>query len=85
MPLPIYLQPIRVLNDNDDRVGQLVMVDGQLAAVLVRLDGEEHGDDLRGKWFLEAGFGRCSEARPPVFADLGEAEVWVQHKLAGSR
>ena len=65
MQTAIDLQPIRVLSNNHNRGGYLVMVDRQLAAVLVRLDGEEHGDDLRGKWFLEAGFGRCHQTNPP--------------------
>ena len=85
MPPRIRLQPIRLLNENDDREGHLVMVDDQLVAVLVRLDAEEHGEDLRGKWFLEAGFGRCTSIKPPVFANVSEAQGWVQRKLSGSR
>ena len=33
--------------------------DDALVAVFVRLEDEGHGD-LRGHWFLEAGFGRCN-------------------------
>ena len=80
----IDLQPVRVLSNNHDREAYLVMVDRQLAAVLVRLDGEEHGDDLRGRWFLEAGFGRCHQTNPPVFADLDEAQRWVEGRVASS-
>ncbi len=52
----------------------LVLADGQLAAVLVRLDGEHHTIDV-GKWFLEAGFGKCAvnSANSPLWSTPEEA------------
>ena len=41
MVLDISFQPMRVLIDGHDSEGRLVLVDDQLAAVIVRLDG--HG------------------------------------------
>ena len=52
----IELQPIRVRTGSKDKEGRLVLADGELVAVLVRLDDEMHGSD-RGKWFLEVMFG----------------------------
>jgi hypothetical protein len=78
----IRLQPIRVLTENADNEGCLVMADEQLAAVLVRLDGAEHGDH-HGRWFLEAGFGKCSSASPPIFADPDEGADWVVRRING--
>jgi hypothetical protein len=37
--------------------GRLVLVDGKLAAVLVRLSDQAHDLLLRGAWYFEAGFG----------------------------
>jgi hypothetical protein len=33
-------------------------------------------------WFLEAGFGRVDTATPPTFADLDEAQNWIEQRLA---
>jgi hypothetical protein len=50
-----------------------------LVAVLVRLSNE-HGHEA-GMWFLEAGFGPVADPAPPKFADLNEAQVWIQQQL----
>jgi hypothetical protein len=63
-----------------DHEGRLVMAEDCLVAILVRLDGEEHGA-LRGQWLLEAGFGPCSETAPVTFSSLEEAEHWVHEQL----
>jgi len=71
-----------VMTGSDDREGRLVLSDGQLVAVLVRLADAMHGKE-RGGWFLEAGFGPCQSPVPPVFGNLDEAQVWVRQQLAG--
>jgi hypothetical protein len=43
MPLDISFRPIRVLIDGHDSEGNLILADGDLAAVIVRLDGEHKG------------------------------------------
>ncbi len=42
----ISFQPIPILIDGHDTQGQLVLVDGQLVAVLSRLDGETHAPEV---------------------------------------
>jgi len=76
----ITLQPIPVMTGSQDHEGYLVLVDGQLAAVLVRLADEVHGAD-RGGWFLETGFGPCDGPVYPVFKSLDEAEAWVRRRI----
>jgi hypothetical protein len=63
-----------------DHQGQLVVADGQLVAVLVRLDDEVHAGD-RGRWFLEAGFGPCQSSSQPAFSDLESAAAWITERL----
>ncbi len=80
----VVLQPVQVNTSSQDREGQLVLVDGYLVAVLVRLDGEEHGA-LRCRWLLEAGFGPCGEVAPAPFRSLKDVEQWVRHQLGSEQ
>ena len=48
MPLDISFQPMRVLIDGRDSEGNLILADGQLAAVVARLDSEIHALSTRG-------------------------------------
>lgn len=68
-----------VLTGSTDTDGCLLLSEGRLCAVLVRL-AEDHGR-LAGRWHLEAGFGPC-ESRGEVFANLEEAEDWVRERLS---
>ena len=55
------------------------------SSVLVRLSPAVHPErELRGRWFLEAGFGPCAGPAPrgEVFAALADAEAWVRGRLA---
>ena len=81
MNLDISFQPLRVLIDGHDSEGNLVLADNQLAAVIVRLDGEHHGPDNKGWWHLEAGFGKCSVRDAPLFKPPDEAGAWVEQTL----
>jgi hypothetical protein len=76
----ITLQPIPVLTGSDDRDGLLVLDDGALVAVLVRLDSAVH-EEQRGGWFLEVGLGPCYGPVHPVFESLEEAQEWVAKRL----
>ena len=78
--IAITLQPIPVMTGSQDHEGRLVLADGQLVAVLVRLADEVHGDK-RGGWFLETGYGRCDGPQHPVFASLDEAQAWVRRRV----
>ena len=77
----VTLQAVPVMTGCNDREGCLVLADGQLVAVLVRLADEMHADQ-RGSWFVEAAFGPCRTATLPLFDDVDEAQAWVRQKLA---
>jgi len=82
----ITLQAMPVLADGGRHEGQLVLADGQLVAVFTWVTPEETmgGQGQAGGWFLEAGFGPCSDlisTTPPVLASLDEAVAWVRSKL----
>jgi hypothetical protein len=78
--MSLRLQPVNVATGSHDTESQLVFSDGFLVAVLVHLS-EEHEADA-DKWFLEAGFGRVDHPDPPTFADLDEAQSWIEQRLA---
>ncbi len=84
MSLNISSQPISVLIDNQDSQGSLILADSQLVAVLVRLDGESHPPEIRGRWRLVVGFGKCNVLGPPVFETPKEAAAWVEQRLCSS-
>ena len=77
----ISFQPIEVLTASEDREGRLVLVDGKLAAVLVRLSDQAHDPLLRGAWYLEAGFGLL-DGRHGLFASLEEAVASIKRDLS---
>ena len=80
--MEITSQPVRVSVGPVDEEGQMVLVDGTMVAVLVRLTGPYDDPHLHGKWCAQRGFGPCSEG-DEVFSILEEAEDWVvQHYLA---
>jgi hypothetical protein len=74
-------QHVWLASGTEDRDGQLIYLDGELIAVLVRLDGWAHGS-VRGKWLLKAGFGPFSDGGPSLFDNLDRVEHWVEHRLA---
>ncbi|MET0314443.1 MAG: hypothetical protein ABW275_08625 [Hansschlegelia sp.] len=73
-------QPIRVATGTADEDGRLVLVDGRLVAVIVRLVDESHGPAI-GQWSLEAGFNGVESVKPPLFANLAAAERWIDLQL----
>ncbi len=83
----ITLQSIPVMADGGSHEGQLVLVDGELAAVFSLVPKEEAagGESQAGGWFLEAGFGPCGSlmtVTPPIFKDLESAIHWVRMRLS---
>ena len=80
MSSQISFQPIEVLTASEDREGCLVLVDGKLAAVLVRLSDKVHEPLLRGTWYVEAGFGFL-DRRHDLFASLEEAAAFIKRAL----
>ncbi len=79
----ISFQPIPVLIDGQDKQANLILADGQLTGVIVRLDSETHLPETRGHWRLAVGFGRCNVLGPPLFKTPEEAGAWVEQLLPG--
>lgn len=80
--MEVTSQPVRVSVGPLDEEGQMVLVDGTVVAVLVRLTGPYDNPHLHGKWCVQRGFGPLSEG-DDLFSTLQEAEDWVlQHYLA---
>lgn len=79
----LTLQSILVATLSADEVGHLVLADGHLVAVLVRLDDPVH-EQACGGWSLEAGFGPFAGAQPEPFVDLDEALAWIEARVAPS-
>jgi len=86
MALNLVVEPVRVATGSADEDGRLVLADGRLVAVLVRLADEIHAGRV-GSWFMEAGFGPCADAETalPAFTGLGAMLAWIEHRLAASR
>jgi hypothetical protein len=72
---------MRVLIDGHDTDGRLILADSQLAAVVVRLDGQAHNPEHKGLWHLEAGFGKCNIQNALLFKTPEEAGAWVEQTL----
>jgi hypothetical protein len=70
-----------MLIDGHDREGTMILADGQLIAVIVRLDTQSHDPEHEGLWKLEAGFGKCAVGDAPLFAMPEEAGAWVERTL----
>ncbi len=85
MSYQITFQPMRVLIDGFDSDGRLILADDQLTAVIVLLEAEHHTPGTTGKWYLEAGFGKCAVplANAPLWDTLDDAAAWVQERLRG--
>jgi hypothetical protein len=75
-------QPVCVPVESDGE-GLLVLVNGWLIALLVRL-AAEHGD-ITGHWFVETIYGNIGGGEHPVFADLAQAEHWFASQFADRR
>ena len=75
----VVLQPIGVDTGSLDREGLLVMANGLLVGVLVRLDTPEH--ERPGGWFLEVGFGQLAGLRAPPFDTPETATRWLRQRL----
>jgi hypothetical protein len=81
----VSFQAIPVLIDGHDTEGSLVLHDGQLVAVLARLDGDSHDAEFKGRWHLEAGFGPCQEVGTRLFESLEDAARWAYSRVQPGR
>lgn len=84
-PLPAFeCRPILVNTASPDEKGFLVLADGRLIAVLVRVADtgiEQDREELRG-WHMEAGFGHCAVSVPLLFETLADAVAWMRTQLS---
>jgi hypothetical protein len=80
----ITFQPVEILTDGKDHEGCLVLADGKLVAVLVRLTDPVYDRHLLGAWYLEIGFGAALEMRHDAFASLDEAAQVIGGDLTKS-
>ena len=76
----VTFQRTQVATDCKDREGCILFVDGAVIAIIVRLDAPEHGA-IQGKWFLEAGLGRCARVAP-LFDTIDDALAWVEKRVS---
>jgi hypothetical protein len=78
--MPMELKEIR-LASRYDHDGRLVLIDGSLIAVLVKLS-DVHAE-LSGHWFLETGYGVVRN-KQPTFKDLKAAVDWIDSEVSRS-
>jgi hypothetical protein len=81
MSFDITLQPVKVLVGSHDSAGRLIFADGQLSAVIVRLDRRSHVLGHKERWHLEAGFGKCDVRDARLFKTPAEAGAWAKQTL----
>lgn len=83
-PLAIECRPILVNTASPDENGCLVLADGCLVAVLVRVAdaGDEQDREKLSGWQMEAGFGCCAVPVLPLFDRLADAVAWMRMQLS---
>ena len=82
-PPVIECQLILVNTASPDEKGCLVLADGYLVAVLVRVadTGDEQNREKLSGWQMEAGFGCCAVPVLPLFDRLADAIAWMRIQL----
>jgi hypothetical protein len=70
---------MKMRTNSKDENAVLVLSDGSLVAILVRLDDPMHGS-ARGRWHLEAHFDHVP-ATGRLFENVDEAEAWVEKQI----
>ena len=76
----LSVHPVQVAAGSDEE-GLLVFDHNErLVAVLTCLSNEH--DELSGRWFLEAGFGRVDGLSHPTFSDIEAAKDWIAQRLS---
>ncbi|HEX2556413.1 MAG TPA: hypothetical protein VHL98_22165 [Microvirga sp.] len=86
----ITCQSIRIPVNRSGEVEQgfLVFADDALMAVVMLLDGslDEELNHLKGRWFMETGYGPCAVApgTDQIFQSPDEAQQWVLERVSNS-
>ncbi len=60
--------------------GRLVFLDGTLAAILVSRPEDHEEPELRGSWFIEAGFCPVTGV-PETFPSFEDAVAWILRRF----
>ncbi|MGD9616313.1 MAG: hypothetical protein AB7H90_13385 [Alphaproteobacteria bacterium] len=81
--MSITFQPIAVETGSSDHDGLLVLADGKLVGLLVRLTDAAHDPAIPGAWHLEAAFGWAEHNRGMLFASLDQASRTIAGWLDG--
>ena len=76
--MAVSLQTVTLDTDDPDRDGLMVFRDGKLLAILSCLS--DIHEELEGRWFVEAIFGKNACLQPPTFATPDEFEQWVSRE-----
>jgi hypothetical protein len=77
--MSVELKEIQIASDYDHE-GRLILIDGRLIAVMVKLS--ELHEHLAGRWYLETGYG-VLKSEQPSFSDLDSAVEWIQCRVMG--
>jgi len=75
--MSVELREIQIASEYDHD-GRLILIDGRLVAVMVKLS--ELHEHLAGRWYLETGYGVLKNEQPN-FLDLDSAIEWIRHRL----
>ena len=81
MAISIEFQSCRIATIKGSEEACLVLADGIVMALLVRLDG---GATIKSGWYLQIGFGPCNQ-EGVVFETSVAAAAWIEQRLAASR
>lgn len=73
---------LKVNTRSADEEGVLLLVDGRLTAILVRLADQVHEQEI-GRWCVEALFGASGCLPHESFASLDEAAAFVTERFCG--
>ncbi|WP_407530905.1 hypothetical protein [Methylobacterium oryzisoli] len=74
---------VRIAADRGHEDGMLLFVNGLLVAIVAHLH-HSVSDEFAGRWFVEAGFGLCSNRRDELFDTAEEAKRWVRRCVESS-
>lgn len=74
--------PLKIRTGSADANGLLMLLDGQLIAILVELTDQIHGQAC-GRWALETTFGLFNISAPETFANIDQAWDWVTRAASG--
>ncbi len=73
---------LNIRTGTDDRNGLLMLLDGELVAILIELGDAVH-EEACGRWALEMSFGIDDDRSPETFASIEQAWDWVNRMASG--